>query len=406
MIAQAGWITRQFAQVPGLAQLGEPMVFTVSMLVAMLVLLVGIITPYNLFVIWLERKVSAHMQDRVGPMVPGGWHGWATTIADGIKLLLKEDIIPRKADRFLFYLAPILTFVGAFSIFVVVPWGPGLVPADLDIGAFYVVAVSSLSTLGIIIAGWGSNNKYALYGGMRSANQAISFEIPLLISLVPVIMYSGTLNLVKITNLQASGLFDWNLFKYPPFLFIGFFVFFIAALAEVNRTPFDMPEGDQEIVGGFHVEFSGIRFGMFFLAEYASMLAVGLIASILFLGGWHGAWSLLGGWATAGVTLGIVALWLIANAVREKVDRDFKDSWWLRVFNGTMGTAVFAVPILFGIGPMTLLMKGMLIVFVMLWLRWTLPRVRPDQLMYTCWKVLLPAAFVNLFAVGVLMLWV
>lgn len=388
-----------------LTGVNAPLIYFLGAFIAMNVIMLGIITPYNLFIIWLERKVSAHMQDRVGPMVPGGWHGWASTIADGIKLLLKEDLIPKKADKLLFWLAPMLAFAGAFGIYVVVPWGPGMVPADLDIGVFYVVAISSLSTLGIIMGGWASNNKFSLFGGMRSAAQAVSFEIPLILSIAPIVMFSGTLNLVKITKLQAGGLFDWNLFAYFPFMFIGFFIFFISALAEVNRTPFDMPEGDQELVGGFHVEFSGIRFGMFFLGEYTAMLAVGLIVSILFLGGWHGAWPVMNMTVTAIVTAGIVLLWLGFNFIYEKINLDFKHNLSLRIFNGIMGVAIFAVPMLLGTGPVTILIKGVFFVFVMIWLRWTLPRVRPDQLMYTCWKVLLPIAFLNLFAVGVWMTW-
>jgi NADH-quinone oxidoreductase subunit H len=391
--------------IPMFASLGPALTFTAAAFIVMNVIMIGVITPYNLFIIWLERKVAGHIQDRLGPMVPGGWHGWAATIADGLKLLLKEDLIPEKADNFLFWLAPMLTFAGAFAIYVVVPWGPGMVPADLDIGIFYVVAVSSLSTLGIIMAGWASNNKYALYGGMRSAAQAVSFEIPLILSVVPIAMFGGSLNLVKITNMQANGLLEWNVFAFFPFMFIGFFVFFISALAEVNRTPFDMPEGDQEIVGGFHVEYSGIRFGMFFLGEYASMLAVGLIASILFLGGWHGAWAVMGMTGTAVATLAIIVVWLGANAVIEQLDANFKKSVPLRIFNGIMGVSIFAVPMLFGMGPVTIMVKGVFFVFVMLWLRWTLPRVRPDQLMHTCWKVLLPLAFVNLIAIAGWMYW-
>jgi len=398
-------VTEYLNTLPLFASMNPALTFITGIFIAMNIIMIGIITPYNLFIIWLERKVAGHIQDRLGPMVPGGWHGWAATIADGIKLLLKEDLVPEEADDMLFWLAPMLAFAGAFGIFVVVPWGPGLVPADLDIGILYVVAISSITTIGIIMAGWSSNNKYALYGGMRSASQAVSFEIPLVLSVVPLAMFGGSLNLVKITNMQAGGLLDWNIFAYFPFMFMGFFVFFISGLAEVNRTPFDMPEGDQEIVGGFHVEFSGIRFGMFFLGEYAAMLAVGLIASILFLGGWHGAWPVMGMTLTAIVTGLIIVVWLGTNFVYEQFDPQFKSSVPLRVFNGIMGVSIFVVPALLGTGPVTLLIKAVFFVFVMLWLRWTLPRVRPDQLMYTCWKVLLPIAFLNLFAIGAWMYW-
>ncbi|MFB6347638.1 MAG: NADH-quinone oxidoreductase subunit H, partial [bacterium] len=344
------------------------------------------------------------------------------------KLLLKEDLIPRKADTLLFWLAPMLAFAGAFGIYVVIPWGPGMVPANLDVGLVYVVAISSLSTVGIIMAGWASNNKYALYGGFRSAAQAVSFEIPLMVSVVPIVMYSGSLNLTEITSIQAGGIQNWTVLRFFPFFFIGFFAFFISALAEVNRTPFDMPEGDQEIVGGFHVEYSGIRFGMFFLGEYAAMLAVGLIASVAFLGGWHSAWpKALSGFnpikiighsiatssamkpamgtslATGVIALGIIIVWLGTNAIYEWNISQYHQSEYLRYFNVFMGFSIFLIPVVFGNGPVNLFVKAFFFVFVMFWLRWTLPRVRPDQLMFTCWKVLVPLGFINLAGIGLWM---
>lgn len=391
---------------PAFAELGYPLQLTIAGSLTMIAVLGLIVTPYVLLAIWMELKVAASMQDRKGPMVPGGWHGWAASIAGGVKLLLKEDIIPEDADNMLFWLAPMLAFAGAFAVFAVIPWGVGLAPADLNVGAFYVIAISSLTTVGLIMAGWASNNKYSLFGGLRSAAQAVSFEIPLIVSLVPVIFVTGTLNLVEITELQSGGLLDWIVFEHPPFMLVGFVVFFIAALAEVNRTPFDMPEAEQEVVGGFHVEFSGIRFGMFFLGEYAAMFAQGLIVSVLFLGGWHGAWPVLSPVLTLAAAVGIIAVWIGTNAVVEYTyPNSFKDMNSLSIFNGIMGFSVFLVPILLGRGPATLILKGLFFVFFMMWLRWTLPRVRPDQLMYTCWKVLLPAAFLNLFAVGAWITW-
>ncbi len=409
MVALPASVIARVQTLLGLGGLPEPVQFLLSAGLVMTVILVGIITPYVLLVTWLERKVAGHAQGRLGPTVPGGWHGWGAPIADGVKMLQKEDVIPAKADALLFWLAPMLAFTGAFGIFAVIPWGPGLIPADLDAGAFYVIAISSLTTIGIILAGWASNNKYALYGGLRSAAQAVSFEIPLIVSLVPVIMLSGTLNLVKITRIQSGGILDWFVFARFPFMFIGFFVFLLAAIAEVNRTPFDMPEADQELVGGFHVEFTGIRFGMFFLGEYSAMLATGFVVSILFLGGWHGAWPLMNGVTTAIVTALVLAVWLGGNAVVESLydgaEKARKLSW-LPPLNAVMVALVFAVPIFLGKGLVTLIAKGMFFVFLMLWMRWTLPRVRPDQLMYICWKVLLPIALVNLAAVGTWMLWV
>lgn len=402
-----GLLISTLSSIPTFAAMSYPLQLTVASLMAATGIVTLVITPYVLLAIYLELKVAAHMQDRKGPMVPGGWHGWAASIAGGVKLLLKEDLIPDDADNFLFWLAPMLAFAGSFAVYAVIPWGVGLAPADLDIGAFYVIAISSLTTIGIIMAGWASNNKYSLFGGLRSAAQAVSFEIPLVISLVPVVFLTGTLNLVKITELQKGGLLDWNMFRYPPFLIIGFFVFLIAAVAEVNRTPFDMPEAEQEVVGGFHVEFSGIRFGMFFLGEYAAMFAQGLVVAVLFLGGWHGAWPVLPPIATFAATLATVAVWIGTNAIIEYTyPNSYKDMVSLSIFNGVFGFLVFLVPIAIGTGPATLIMKGLFFIFFLLWLRWTLPRVRPDQLMYTCWKVLLPIAFLNLFAVGAWISWV
>lgn len=406
MESLTAWLLSLISQSPALAGLSYPLKLMMAGSIGMVGILALIITPYALFAIWLELKVAAHMQDRVGPMVPGGWHGWATSITAGVKLLLKEDLIPEDANPFLFWLAPMLAFTGAFAVYAVVPWGVGLAPTNLNIGAFYVIAISSLTTIGLIMGGWASNNKYALLGGMRSAAQAVSFEIPLVISLLPVIFISGTLNLVEITEMQSGGLVDWFVFEYPPFMIINFVIFTIAAVAEVNRTPFDMPEAEQEVVGGFHVEYSSIRFGMFFLGEYAAMFAQGLIVSVLFLGGWHGAWPLIGTVPTLGATAGLIVLWLAGNAFIEWFfPQKFPEMPSRSVFNGIMAFSVFIVPIFFGRGPATLIAKGMFFIFLLLWLRWTLPRVRPDQLMHTCWKVLLPIAFFNLFAIGAWMAW-
>ncbi len=401
-----GGITGLLQQVPMLAGLDPTLLYLLAAFVGMNIVMLGIVTPYSLFVIWAERKVAAHTQDRIGPMIPGGWHGWATTICDGIKLLLKEDLIPRKGDKLLFTLAPMLVFAGAFAIYAVIPWGPGMVPAELDIGAFFVIAISSISTVGIIMAGWASNNKFSLIGAMRSAAQAVSFEIPLVLSFVPVLMHAGTLNLVTITEAQSGGILDWNLLAYPPLLIIAFVSFYISGLAEVNRTPFDMPEAEQEIVGGFHVEFSGIRFGMFFLGEYAAMLAISLFASVLFLGGHYGMVPVLSPLPTAGLAVAILLIWIGGNAVWEWLNPRHKESMPMLYFNVVMTFVTFLLPVLVGTGPVTLFVKAFGLVFLMLWLRWTLPRTRPDQLMYTCWKVLIPVALAVILAVGVLKLWV
>jgi NADH-quinone oxidoreductase subunit H len=295
------------------------------------------------------------MQDRLGPMRVGPY-GVLQTIADTLKLLFKEAIFPRGVDRTLFVIAPLLVNVGAFLPFVVIPWGMRLQPADLNVGIFYVVAVSSISTVGLIMAGWASNNKYALFGAMRSAAQIVSYEIPaLLVILVPV-MIVGSLSLQDLTMAQAGGLQNWFLFRYFPIMPIAFVIFFVAALAETNRAPFDIPEAESELVAGFHTEYSGFFFSLFFLAEYTEMFVASAVATVLFLGGYLAPLPFLQ--QIGPVPLGWFWLWFKA--------------WGL--------------------------------IFVMMWLRWTLPRSRVDQLMYISWKVLLPIALALVVVVGGLVL--
>jgi len=303
-----------------------------------------------LFAVWLERKVSAHIQDRLGPMYVGGWHGWAQTLADALKLLLKEDIVPASADRLLYKMAPFIVFLGAFAAFVVVPFGASSFVSDLNIGVLYIVAVGSLSVIGIIMAGWASNNKYSLYGGMRAAAQIISYEIPSTIAIMTVIIPVGSLSMVDIVNAQKGGIQHWFLFR-NPFIFLAFIVYFIASLAEVNRTPFDIPEAESELVAGYHTEYSGMRFAFFFLAEYANMFLVASVATTLFLGGWTQI--------------------IPASIVPQLVP-----------------------------GPILFFLKVLVIIFLQMWLHWSLPRLRVDQLMYLSWKVLLPISLVLVLSVG------
>jgi NADH-quinone oxidoreductase subunit H len=303
-----------------------------------------------------ERKIAGFMQDRLGPMRVGPY-GLLQTVADAIKLLFKEAIFPANVDKLLFVVAPCLVVLGAFMSFVVIPFGGKLVTADLNVGVFYVVAVSSLSTVGLIMAGWASNNKYALFGAMRSAAQIVSYEIPAVMSLLTIVMIVGSLSLQDIVGAQAGGLHHWFLFRYFPLMPVAFLIFFTAGMAECNRTPFDIPEAESELVAGFHTEYSGFFFAMFFMAEYTEMFILSSVASVLFLGGWHApipALDALG-------PLPLSPVWLIAKA------------WTL--------------------------------VFVMMWLRWTLPRLRVDQLMYVAWKVLLPIAMVLVVLVGGLIMW-
>ncbi|PDO10378.1 MAG: NADH-quinone oxidoreductase subunit H [Candidatus Reconcilbacillus cellulovorans] len=304
--------------------------------VLMLVLVLGFVT----YAIYFERKVIGWMQARVGPNRVGPF-GLLQTVADVLKLLLKEDTVPERADRGLFRLAPVLAFVPAFASIAVLPFSERLGLADLDVGFLYYAALSSLTTIAIVIGGWASNNKYSLIGGMRSAAQMISYEIPLVLSVVGVVLLSGSLNLRTIVEAQAGWFWNWNIF--PQIL--GFAIFLVAAISELNRTPFDLPEAESELVAGYHVEYSGFRFAFFMLAEYVYVFAIAALTTVLFLGGWHPPFPVLA------FVPGIVWFTLKAAAV----------------------------------------------VFFLFWLRATLPRVRSDQLMEIGWKVLLPLALANVF---------
>lgn len=317
----------------------------------------GFINVFALFAVWLERKVSAHMQCRLGPMEVGP-HGTLQTIADGIKLTVKEDIIPALADRPLFILAPIIVFAGTFIRFVPLPFGEKLVAMDLNLGLFFIASVGSVEVLGVIMAGWASNNKWSLFATIRTATQMVSYEIPIALTFVAVIVSAGSFSLVDIVHAQEGWFFNWYVLR-NPFLFVLFFVFFVATLAECKRAPFDLPEAESELVSGFHTEYSGIRFALFFMAEYAAMYLVSAVAVVLFLGGWY---------------TGIPAIDQI----------------------GTNTTSEVTPIIGLVIKAHVLIGKALALVFVQIWVRWTLPRVRLDQMMYLCWKVLLPAALVCL----------
>lgn len=329
-----------------------------------MVIVVSVVLAYisvaAMFMIWWERKISAHIQVRYGPMRVGGWHGWAQSIADGIKLLLKEDVIPAGADKVVFVLAPMVVFAAALAAYVTIPWAPGLIVRDLNIGILYMVSISSLVVVGIIMAGWSSNNKYATLGAMRSAAQAVSYEVPLVLSLLGPVMIAGTMSMGGLVEAQSGRWFGvlprW--FVFPQI--VAFLTYFTCALAECNRLPFDIPEAESELVAGFHVEYSGMRFAIFFLAEYANMFVVSAIATTLFLGGWHGPWIPLPGLSP-------------------------------EVAHGLFGLVWFQV-------------KCYFLIFVMMWLRWTLARLRVDQLMGFAWKVLLPIAFANLIVTGLVLI--
>ena len=326
------------------------------------------VLPFVLVAVLAERKVSAHMQDRLGPMRVG-YHGILQTIADLIKLLQKEDIIASANDKKLFNLAPLLVFAGSYAAFAAIPFSGAFIGSQIELGLIYIVAVTGLVVAGILMAGWASNNKYSLLGAMRAAAQIISYEIPTLLIILTVIMITGTVNLYTLSEMQTGYFWNWMIFGGPefglqkflliPFMMMGFLVIFISMLAEVNRTPFDIPEAESELVSGFHTEYSGMKFAMFFLAEYANMFAVSAIIAIMFFGGFQSPFGYLGnslGWE-----------WL----------DPFEQFFWFTV-------------------------KGLFFIFVQMWLRWTLPRFRVDQLMAFCWKYMIPFAFVILILVGLI----
>ncbi len=305
--------------------------------------------------IWAERKVSARMQDRLGPTRVGPF-GLLQSLADGIKLVVKEDVAPEGADRLLFKTAPYLAFCASFCGFLALPFGAGLVGQDLNVGAFFVLAVLSSEVFGIVLAGYASASKWALFGGVREAAQVVSYEVPRALCVVVPVCVAGSLNLNTIGAQQAGGFWTWNAF-HDPFTFAAFFVFFITATASCKRAPFDLAEAESELVAGFHTEYSGIRWSYFFLAEYGSMFAVSGLAALLFLGGWH---------------TGVLTF--------EPTDRL---GFWL---GNALNVAMF-------VG------KCWLLVLVMIWMRWSLPRLRIDQVMMTCLKYLLPISCVLLVGV-------
>jgi len=321
----------------------EFLVYLVIVCVKIL-LVFGVVQLMVISMIWLERKIMAHMQVRLGPMRVGP-HGLLQPIADGIKLLFKEDIIPEKASKLLFVLAPAMAMIPAMLTFAVIPFGDAvkilgykvdLVITDVNIGFLYIFGVSSLGIYGIVMAGWASNNKYSLLGGIRSSAQMISYELTLGLSLIGVVMMTESLSLVDVVNAQAKL---WNIILQP----IGFFIYFTSAIAEVNRCPFDLPEAESELVAGYHTEYSSMKFAMFFMAEYANMITVSAIAVTFFLGGWQGPF--------------------LPPVV-----------WFLLKLSGCL--------------------------FFFIWIRSTFPRLRYDQLMHFGWKFLLPLSLLNILITG------
>lgn len=325
----------------GLVQMGVPLWLAnlVPPLVKSLILLLFILLNC-MFLIWMERKVAGHMQRRMGPMRTGP-HGIIQSLADVIKLISKEDIIPSGVDRWVFVLAPIVAFAPAFAVFMVIPFGPTLIAQDLNIALIFIAALTSFVVISFLMAGWSSNNKWSLLGAMRSTAQLISYEVPLVISVVAVALLAGSLSLQEIVEAQRQSF--WYILVQP----LGFLVFLTASLAELNRSPFDLSEAEQELVAGYNTEYSGMRWALLYLTEYANLITFAAIASTLFFGGWSGP--------------------VLPPVV-----------WFL--------------------------IKVYFFIFLVMWIRWTLPRIRVDQLMELGWKGLLPLSLVNLAFTGVYVL--
>ncbi len=319
---------------------------------------VGIFPGIVAYLVWAERKVAARFQDRIGPNRVGPL-GLLQPIADAIKLLTKENIVPRSADHWVHILAPVLVLVSAFLVLAVIPFGVGMAPVNLPSGMIYLVAVSSLSPLGIFLAGWSSRNKYSLLGAMRSVAQLVSYEIPQVLSTIPVVLWAGSLSLVSIFDKQLEV--GWFVFSPPGML--AFVILVISSLAEVNRTPFDLPEAESEIIAGYHTEYSGMRFGLFFLGEYLSVFGVSCLGTVLFLGGGS----------------------IIPFAPYSEFPANYVGTTWVSysLINGVMMSVFLA--------------KVLGFVFLMFWVRCTLPRMRVDRLMNFAWKFLVPLSIANIF---------
>ena len=342
------WVRALTSWVQGLTGLPDPLMRILGFLVACVaVFVVALLTV--IYLIYVERKISAWIQSRIGPNRVGP-HGLLQTVADALKLLQKEDIQPAACDRLLFTLAPIVCFMSVVVTLLVIPWDRNATPGDLSIGILFITAVGSINVIGIMMAGWASNNKWSLLGGLRSAAQMVSYEIPQALALVGFAMWAGTLSLQQIGIDQSGFVWTWNIFKY--WLWLPALLYFIAGLAETNRTPFDIPEAESELVAGFHTEYTGMKFAVFFVSEYTAVFVLSLVFSTLFLGAWH---------------TGIPAL----DAI---------------------------VP-----GPLVMYTKAWLVVFVIMWLRWTLPRLRVDQLMGFAWKLLIPAGLIAIAIIGLAM---
>ena len=326
-------------------------------------LLLHVVAVGALVFIWMERKIAGRIQDRLGPTRVGGRFGWLQTLADGLKLITKEDLIPADADRMLFKLAPYLAFMASFSAFLALPFADGWVGQHVNTAVFFVLAVLGLEVFGVILAGYSSGSKWSLFGAIREAAQVVSYEVPLGLCVVVPVFLCGTMNLVTIANKQAGLFTNWLVF-HDPFTFCTFWVYFTCATASVNRAPFDLAEAESELVAGFHTEYSGLRWSFFFMAEYGSMFLVSGLATLLFFGGWHGPIPLFGpqmlDWAYAPGGADWALIGYLANLA----------------------------------GCINFILKAVVGVTFMIWIRWTFPRLRIDQVITTCLKYCVPIAAV------------
>jgi NAD(P)H-quinone oxidoreductase subunit 1 len=315
---------------------------------------------------WLERKISAAAQQRIGPDFMGPF-GLLAPVADGLKLLFKEDVVPAKSDAVLFTLGPIIVVIPVFLSFLIVPFGQNLVITDVSTGIFLWIALSSIAPIGLLMAGYASNNKYSLLGGLRAAAQSISYEIPLAFAVLAIAMMSNSLSTIDIVDQQSGyGILGWNIWRQP----VGFLIFWIAALAECERLPFDLPEAEEELVAGYQTEYSGMKFGLFYLGSYVNLVLSSLLFAVLYLGGWDFP-----------ISINLLASWIGVS----------EDSAWLEVVDASLGIT------------MTIL-KAYFLIFIAILLRWTVPRVRIDQLLDLGWKFLLPIGLVNLLLTAALKL--
>jgi len=384
-----------------------------------IVLLLFIVLTVDAYLTWFERKLVAHIQSRWGPHRVGP-HGLLQPLADGLKFLFKEDPTPVGVDKFVYFLAPLLALALALTSIAIIPFGPeplrlfgrqiylGIAPPDLNIGILALFAITALGVYGVALAGWSSNNKYSLLGGLRSSAQMISYELALTMSVVGVLLMAGSFNLTKIIEAQGRhsewGFLGWNI--WPQIL--GFLCFFIAAIAETNRAPFDLPEAESELVAGFHTEYASFKFAMFFIAEYTSMTTISCLCSILFFGGWLSPFPASWTWThyLPSVILIPFGLWVIGDGIRY-------ETIFGRVILPVVGTAITALGVVFVLypgvnefiqGPFWLLSKIFVFLFIYVWMRGTLPRFRYDQLMAFGWKLLLPVSIVNVIVTSFVIL--